>query len=138
MRRVPGWEQRFAGTVDAYRHRPYVLGASDCLRFACECVEAVTGESHWHLFAGRYASRGEALRLLRAWGRSWSQAFAAFFGVEPAAPLAARRGDVLTFDDGAEKHLGVCVGAEVALYGEGGLVFVPLTDARLREAWRVG
>jgi hypothetical protein len=136
--RPEGWEARLAAVVEAYRARPYVLGVSDCLRFACAAIEAVSGEAHWHLFAGRYTTRAEALRTLRAWGRSWTQAFTAFFGSEPAPAATARRGDVLTFDAGSERHLGVCVGAEVALYTETGLAFVPLSDARLIEAWRVG
>lgn len=138
MTRRPGWEQRLAAVIDAYRARPYRLGVSDCIRLACDAVEALTGESHWHLLQGRYDSRESAIRLVHQWGRSWSQAFSALWGVEPVTPLHARRGDVLTFDDGRDKHLGVCAGAAVAIYGPEGVGFVPLTDARLLEAWRIG
>lgn len=135
--RLPGWERRLEAVVDACRDRPYQLGQADCLRFACEAIAALTGRDHWSLFEGRYHSKAGALRLLAKWGRSWRHAGEAFFGAEPVPPALARRGDILTFDDGREKHLGVCVGATVALYGDVGLVFVPVTDDRLVECWRV-
>lgn len=137
LQRLAGWELRLDAAIDAYRARPYRLGTSDCLRLACDAIEAVTGQAHWHLFAGRYDDKATALRLIRTWGRTWSEAFGAFFGVEPLPPLLARRGDIVTYID-REPHLGVCVGAEVALYGPEGLVFVPLADPGVHETWRIG
>lgn len=136
--RLPGWEQRLASVLEAYRTRPYRLGVSDCIRLACESVEALTGESYWHLLQGRYHDRDSAIRLVHVWGRNWTYAFSALWGVEASAPLAARRGDILTFEDEHDKHLAVCNGTTAAVYGPGGIGFVPITDPRMREAWRIG
>jgi hypothetical protein len=136
--RLPGWEQRLAWVLESYRHRPYALGSNDCIRLACDTVQALTGEGLWHLLMGRYQDRDSAIRLVHQWGRTWSQAFSALFGEAPRMPYAARRGDILTFDDARDKHLAVCAGPDVAVYGPQGLGFVPLTDARLLECWRIG
>lgn len=138
MRRQPGWEQRLVAVLEGYRVRPYQLGVSDCIRLSCDAVEALTGEALWHLLAGRYDTRESAIRLVHQWGRGWSQAFSALFGVAPLTPMHARRGDILTFDDARDKHLGVCTGPDVAIYGPRGIGFVPITDTRLLEAWRIG
>jgi hypothetical protein len=137
MTRLEGWEARLEAVLDAYRTRPYTLGHADCLRLACEAIEALTGEAHWHLFRGQYHDEASALWLLGRWGRSWPAAFSAFLGVPPGAPLAARRGDLVTYRD-VQPHLGVCVGAQVALYGPAGLAFADLADAGVVESWRIG
>jgi hypothetical protein len=135
--RLAGWEARLDAVLDAYRVRPYALGHADCLRLACDAIEALTGESHWHLFRGQYHDELSARRLIGRWGRSWGAAFTAFLGVEPRSPLAARRGDLVTYVD-AQPHLGVCIGAEVALYGPGGLAFATLAHPGVRESWSIG
>lgn len=133
--RVQGWEARLAGVLERARGRPYVLGESDCFRMACEAVEALTGLDPWPEFAGRYATRREALALIAQWGPSFDIAFSKFFGVEPSPMGHARRGDVVKFVQG-DAHLGVCNGASVAVVTEPGLLFVRLSDCEL--AWRIG
>jgi hypothetical protein len=136
--RRPGWEQRLATVLDRYHAAPYALGRMDCVRLACEVHDALTGQQLWHLLEGAYDSRESAIAVVAKWGRTWSQAFTALFGV-PASPVAhARRGDILTFDDGTDKHLTVCNGAQVAVYTPTGLGYVQLTDRRLLECWRIG
>jgi len=121
-----------------YQDAPYQLGHMDCVRLACEVHDALVGVQLWHLLAGEYHSRESAIAVVGKWGRTWSQAFTALFGV-PSSPVAhARRGDVCTFDDGTDKHLGVCNGAAVAIYTPPGLGYVPITDRRLLECWRIG
>lgn len=135
--RLEGWEARLAGVLEATRGRPYRLGESDCFRLACEVQAALTGVDRLPEFSGRYRTKGQAKRLIARYGASFDAAFSWFFGVAPVAVPQARRGDVVKFvDDAGEAHLGVCVGAEVAVYGPAGLVFVPRAACAL--AWRIG
>lgn len=136
--RLQGWEGRLSAVVEAARNTPYKLGEHDCFRFACAAVEALTGADVWTAWRGRYRTRREALRRIREFGGGgFTEAGTKLFGVAPVPVGLARRGDVLEYaDDSCAAHLGVCVGAHVAVLAESGLAFVRLSDCR--HAWRVG
>lgn len=138
MARTQGWESRLMAVVEAARVEPYVLGVHDCFRFACRAVEALTGADLWSEWAGRYRTRRQALRRIHEYaGAGFTEAGSKLFGGSPVPCAQARRGDVLEYrDDRGEQHLGVCVGADVAVLAEQGLAFVRLS--RCRHAWRVG
>ena len=133
--RLPGWEGRIAEALERARGRPYVLGQSDCFRMACEAVDALTGVDRWPEFAGRYATRQEALALIAQWGPSFNSAFSKFFGVEPSPMGYARRGDVIKFIQG-DAHLGICNGADVAVLTDAGMGFV--RRSACVHCWRIG
>ena len=136
--RLQGWESRLAAIVEAARSTPYKLGEHDCFRFACAAVEALTGADIWTTWAGRYRTRREALRRIHEFGGGgFTEAATRLFGGPLVHPGLARRGDVLEYEDAArEQHLGVCVGAHVAVLKDSGLAFVPLHECR--HGWRVG
>jgi hypothetical protein len=136
MRRLDGWESRLAAAVEAARSRPYSLGEHDCVRFACSAVEALTGADRWPEVPP-YRTREEAMAVLARYGRTFEDAFSAFFGCAQVRPALARRGDVLSLmtEDG-EKHLGVCLGARTACLEERGLRFIRTLDCT--GAWRIG
>ncbi len=136
MKRLEGWESRLAGVIEAARHERYELGVHDCFRVTCAGVEALTGIDLWKDWAGTYRTRREALRRIAEYGGTFDEAFSRLFACEPVGPAWARRGDIVKFHDGREPHLGLCVGAEVAVLGEDGLMFVPLTSCSC--AWRIG
>lgn len=134
--RREGWEGRLFAVIDAARRQPYALGEHDCFRMACRVVEALTGVDRWPEFAG-YTTRAEVLALLSRRGSSFEAAFDWFFGAASVSVRFARRGDlccVATVD--GEKHLGVCLGAQVALLAPEGLMYTPLNTCLC--AWRVG
>jgi len=70
-------------------------------------------------------------------GSSFEAAGDWFFGAPSVDVRLARRGDICCVQtvDG-EKHLGVCLGAEVVLLAPEGLISTPLPSCRC--AWRVG
>jgi hypothetical protein len=135
--RREGWETRLAEVIEWARSQRYVLGEHDCFRVACAAVEALTGEDRWTQWRGRYSTKREALALLARYGASFDDAFDWVFGSDRVDARMARRGDIVSFatTDG-EKHLGVCVGAEAAVLGAEGLIFVPLSACRC--CWRIG
>lgn len=135
--RLEGWETRLDAVIEGARTRGYQLGRHDCFRLACSVVCALTGVDRWPEFAASYATRREALRVIAAWGSSFEAAFDRFFGSPSVPILAARRGDVACYAEAAgELHLGVVLGAHVAVLTPEGLGFVDL--AQCRCAWRVG
>jgi len=134
--RLEGWEKRLFAVIDEARAKPYALGEHDCFRVACKTVEALTGVDRWPEFAG-YKTRREAMRKLAKHGATFEAAGDWFFGGESVEVRFARRGDICCVQsvDG-EKHLGVCLGAEVVLLAPEGLIATPLPSCRC--AWRVG
>lgn len=136
LARLPGWEARLDVVVEAARHAPYALGRHDCARFAGTCVAAVTGVDLWPQ-VGAYASRREAAQAIAAFGRDLAAAVSRLLGVDLVAPVLARRGDVVLYRD-VEDHLGVCLGAQVAVLGPDGMAFVPITSPDVVGCWRVG
>ena len=137
MVRLHDWPERLAAVAAAAQHQPYQLGQHDCLRFTCQCVDAVAGVDLWPRFAG-YTGKLQALRTIAAIAPSLGAAVSLVLGVQGAAPLLARRGDVLLYTDVGGEHLGVCVGAVAVVLGPQGLAHVPLNDAGFLQAWRVG
>jgi len=137
VKRLEGWEQRLFETIDAARARPYVVGKADCFRLACEVVTALTGEpSRWPEFEGKYHDEEGANKLVQQHG-GFLVGFSSFSGIERVGIKNARRGDVCGYADEKRKlHLGICIGANVALLGPSGLVFVPLESCFC--TWRIG
>ena len=137
MARLPDWPERLAAVVAAAQHQPYQLGQHDCLRFTCQCVDAVAGVDLWQRFAG-YTTKLQALRTIAAIAPGLGQAVSAVLGSQPVPALLARRGDVLLYVDAGGEHLGVCVGSTAAVLGPQGLAHLPLDHAGFLHAWRVG
>lgn len=137
LTRREDWPERLHETVAAARTAPYRLGRHDCLRFTCQCIAAMTGEDFWPRFSG-YKTRRQALATIAKIAPSLAEAVTRVLGCAPLPPAAARRGDVLLYADDGGEHLGVCLGAEVAVLGEAGLAWLRLDHPGLRHAWRIG
>jgi len=134
--RLEGWEKRLFAELEAARHKPYALGEHDCFRLACRVIEALTGVDRWPEFAG-YTTRREAMLKLARHGSTFEAAGDWFFGAPSIDVRFARRGDICCIQDAdGEKHLGVCVGADVALLAPDGLTHRRLLDCIC--AWKVG
>lgn len=136
LTRLEGWEARLPPVIEASRLQTYALGVHDCLIFTCACIEALTGVDFWPRFAG-YRSKLSAYRVIRAIAPTLAEAVTVVLGQPPIMPALARRGDVALYRD-AEDHLGVCIGAEVAVLEPGGLAFVSLLHRGVILAWRIG
>jgi hypothetical protein len=138
LKRRDDWPQRLAAVVAGAQARPYVLGEWDCWRFACACIEAMTDTDFWPRFSG-YKTKRQALVTIARIAPTLGEALTITLGVEPQDTRMAHRGDLaLYLDATGMEHIGVCLGARVAVLGAGGLQQVPVTDAGLLAAWRVG
>lgn len=136
LTRLEGWEGRLAAAIEAARHIPYELGRHDCVWLACRSIEALTGIDLWEQWAGRYSTKREALRIILEYDAGgFTAAFSRLFGSKPVSVFRLRRGDIVEYFD-HEQHLGVCIGSEVAMFGESGIIFVPLDSCKI--GWRMG
>lgn len=131
------WPERLALQVSLAQRQPYALGVHDCARFACLCIEAMTGVDLWPRFAG-YSTLAQAHRVAVRLGGSLPGAAAALLGVNPAPVAQARRGDIVTYRDESGEHLGICTGVHVAVLGPQGLAHLPLNHPGMGVCVRVG
>jgi hypothetical protein len=138
LHRREGWDRRLNAVLDTARARPYVLGEADCLKVACEVVEALTGTDFWPRFAGYTTKRGALVTIARV-APSLAEAVTATLGVRQSGVFAAWRGDLLLFrDESGEDHLGVSIGPQVALTAPQGWLLISLAHPGLLCSWRVG
>lgn len=137
LTRTQDWPEQLAAQVAAAQTKPYVIGEHDCLRFSCQCIQAMTGHDFWPQFAGYNTLRG-AVETLALHGASLEEAAAKVLGVELQSPLCARRGDLVTFRDKYGEHLGVCTGGHVAVLGHKGLILLRLDHPGMGMCVRVG
>jgi hypothetical protein len=133
--RLPDWPQRLAALVEARRDAPFAWGRHDCGLFAADAVLACTGTDPAAELRGTYATEAEAEAMLAPLGGLYGlmRAIEARRGTAMIPPALAQRGDTVMIPVGNELAVGVVLGAEVAVPGPDGLVFLPLADAR--RAW---
>jgi cell wall-associated NlpC family hydrolase len=138
LTRRADWPERLAEVVAQANDRPYVLGEWDCFRFSCAVIDAMTGHDYWPQFGG-YKTKRQALATIARIAPTLGEAVTKGMELEQRPPLMAQRGDLMLYCDSVgEHHLGVALGATVAVLGPDGLQHVPLTDAGVLACWRIG
>jgi hypothetical protein len=130
------WPVRLYEVVEAAQAVPYQLGVHDCLKFACECCAAMTGRDYWPTFAGRYTDLRGAVRVIAEYGSTFVEAVGNVLDAAPQPVLMSQRGDVVMYRDD-QFHLGVCMGATVAVLGPDGLLQLPITHTGMVASWRI-
>lgn len=142
LTRLPDWQSRLQSCLDARRDAHFEYGIFDCCLFTCDCVEAVTGHDMAWWFRGRYASRKQALGLVKertgyATVRSIAEHAAAECGLHAVKTLMAQRGDMVLVGSGRKAVLGVVslLGTDVMCAGTDGIVRVDFEH--VTAAWRI-
>lgn len=124
LHRLPDWPERLITFLEDRRGIPFQWGRNDCVTFAADGVQAITGFDALGPLRGSWTSEREAsLRLLARGGIT--NAVRSVLGMEMDSPALAQRGDVVL----------------VRTIGDGGLPhrFVALCDAdRWAAPWRHG
>lgn len=143
--RLPDWEFRLRDKLEAWSTRSFEWGRADCVHFAFDCIEGITGTNHIADIAP-YNCERDALDVLAAIDhRGLLQAAESFLG--PAEDIGSdtapfQRGDlVLTMRkviDSPRRRgpgLGICVGDTALFIGANGLDAMPVGDCLC--GWRV-
>lgn len=134
MKRVKGWEQRLYKVTAGALAVPHAWGTHDCVTFAADVIDALTGYDPMIGLRGTYDGPVGAARVMREQGAGNVGDLAALYLPE-IEPGQARRGDIIVC---AEPHefLAVCVGRTAVGPSEGGMIHVPMGQAV--RAFRVG
>lgn len=128
-----GFAERLAEFTTGRRRQPYAWGTNDCVTFAADAVEAVTGTDPLAELRGAWTSESEAMTVLEAQGGLIAAMDARFLR---KAKEFAQRGDlVLVKDANGQPSLAVCVGKDAVAPGEDEMLLVPMGLARM--AWEV-
>ena len=136
MTRLPDWQARLSSLANARRNVPYQYGMTDCWCFARAAVEATTGVV---LLPGVESPKGWLAAAKAMMSRGWSdveEMMTALLGEPLEDPLAARAGDIVSYEFGGEHHLAVSFGDEALSPQQVGLQVI--RRASWRRAWRVG
>lgn len=134
MHRYSDWPARFAALVGQRIAQPFAWGQHDCVLWAADAVQALTGADFATAYRGTYSTALEAERLVHELG-GLSAIVTACLG-EPIPAAYARTGDVGMVVTGGRELLAVCNGAHWLAPAEAGLAVVDLHCGV--QAWRVG
>lgn len=132
--RIDGWESRLIDLIDSMRSQSFALGESDCCRFSCRLVQAMTGENHWPKFFG-YTSKRDVALIIAKYGRKVDDVISFILG-KPINIRFAQRGDICCFESvDLGRALGVCIGENAVFLAPFGIIFIPTLVCS--AAWRV-
>ncbi len=132
MKRIEGWEKRFAAYLHERKDVPFEWGANDCATFMFGAVGAITGQEMREV---TWSNAMEAMRVLED-GGGLGPAICSPLGRPSQNWREIRRGDVAIIDQDGRPAICVCTGQTLCGPGEQGLEHVPLD--RAINVWKVG
>jgi hypothetical protein len=142
MPRRPDWPEQLADAVEKARKTPFSWGSHDCALWACEVIQRMTGVDPAASVRGTYSDAAGARAALHTLGgdtlRSVAESLATAHGFPPVAIPLAQRGDLGCYEPGKPLWpvaLGICVGAQAAFVGRGGIGMLPMSN--IAVAWRI-
>ena len=132
--RVDGWEEILSAAVDGMRSRAFEWGRTDCCHSVAELVDAIHGTDYVAQLEARYTDEASARAWLSAAG-GLVPAVETVLGPARAGWWHAARSDVVSLEaPGTGEVLGLCLGRELVVVGEG-VTLYPLELAT--HVWRV-
>lgn len=133
LTRRADWPERLAAFIERRRRARFRWGRHDCVLFAADAIEQMTGVDPIVSLRGRWRSRAEALAILEAEGGM-------LMAIDQRLPVLesvamAQRGDLVAIPSAGAIVLGICVGSQAVAPGATGLRFAEVATAL--AAWRV-
>ena len=140
MQRYEDWPRRLNDFVALARERRFRWGTHDCMLFAADAVQAITGVDPARPYRGIYRNRREAERLMKEYAgggvSKLTELVTEDHSIPEIPPLMAQRGDVCLVEVSSREALGVAVGSIILVAAlPKGVAAVPLTGAL--RAWRI-
>lgn len=128
MGRVKHWESKLFDFVKECEGKPFRWGSHDCVTFAKNCVELITGEK---LDIPKWRTKKEAIELLseKPLDEYTSEV------LEEINLNFARRGDVVATMTDQGLALGIFLSPNGGFASRNGISYVPTSN--LIKAWRV-
>lgn len=115
-------------------------GKFDCMIFASDAIELLTGADPAKEFRGAYSTEADAIEILKRRGgvRGIAMRGAKKYGFKQIPPLFAQRGDICLGRPEGQDTLGVCQGRYfVFAKSPVGLVYISLDDPNIVNVWRI-
>ena len=128
--RLPDWQTRLIGYLNAAARCPFKVGTHDCCLFAAGAVRAMTGSDPAAGYRERYTTLKGGLRVLRKAGFKDHVDMAQTLFSEVHASRAAP-GDLAVVDTPEGAALGVVQGESVYVLGPDRIGLLPIAAARL-------
>jgi len=144
LTRLEDWPERLHALVEQRLQAPFRWGSNDCVMFAADAVQALTGVDLAGRLRGQYADEQSARQIGLAYAGAgedesvaqWLSDIATLNLGDQVLPSLARRGDVVLIEHDAGQSLAVCLSAHAAAPGRHGLMMLP--PEHWLTAWRVG
>lgn len=140
--RAEGWETRMMQYLDHVARQPFVYGTLDCVIFACDHVENITGIDP--LDGGGRGANGrggawdnikDGVKLITRYRGSYEGIMDFYFNRR--APATAQRGDVVVKIVDDLKAFGIVGTGGRAYFKKQGLGLVSFAAASCALAWRI-
>lgn len=135
MTRLADWPTRLYNLIEDRKNTPFAWGTNDCMMFAADAVNAITGRDYAADIRGTYTTEAEAKAILAAMTDAGDTLGVIDDLCKRVPVLSARRGDLVAIDAEEGKAIGVCAGGGCYFIGPDGLFTVPLRSCLV--AWRV-
>lgn len=141
FRRAPFWEGRLAALVSARALVPFAWGTNDCVTFAADAVQAVTGRDPIADIRGTWSCERTAARAVGSFYGAYGDMHHVLDAMAqrswwPRVPVGfARRGDLAIVPHEGRPTVAVVTGQAAMSPGPKGLVAVPMTAAT--RAWTI-
>lgn len=135
--KLPNWEYRLRKYISANEHMPFCWGRFDCVLFAAQCADYITGHNYSKPFLGRYHTALGARKMIESeLGGGFANVFDNYYKPTPAK--LAQSGDiVLAVPPCGSPTYGIQNGDQIILATEHGLRPFPAAELYLEQAWRV-
>lgn len=132
MKRIEGWEKRFAAYLRERKDMPFEWGSQDCASFCIDAIREITGETVYNVewttaLQAERASENEG-GPLAAWTKRLGPPSQNWRGL--------KRGDIGLVELDGRRIVMVCTGQTLCGPGPEGLEHLPLS--RAIYAWVVG
>jgi len=135
--KLPDWDHRLRQFIDTHARRPFEWGVWDCVLFAAQSADFITGNDYSVSWIGRYNSQYGATRIIAEYfGGKFESIFDNYY--HPTPHQLAQSGDIVRgVPPGDGPTHGIAVGSKVVFAGHGGLITYPASEVVLDRAWRV-
>mgnify|MGYP003635745631 CR=1 FL=1 len=98
MTRFEGWETILTKFIVSRSNEKFKWGKHDCCLFACDGIEAITGDDSAYMFRDKYKDKTGAYSLLKDFSggglEETAECLAEEFGMDEVSKSFAGRGDV--------------------------------------------
>ncbi len=138
LQRCDNWELRLYERVAEWENKTFAYGLADCCAFCGDCIQAMTGENPWLIWAGEYTEARSAADLIRERGHhSLFHVLQSIFG-RPVHIAMAGRGDIVYANLGLDApQIGICLGEMTTSCAPDGPGLISVPTLEFKRAFHV-